>query len=50
MLTTYILITNFLKEKILDKKMLAILLQFAKFTKIFSLQNFVLYSIQFFDI
>jgi len=40
--TTYILITNFSKEKIFDKKILAILLQFAK---IFSLQNFVLYSI-----
>jgi len=43
-LTAYILITNFLKEKILDKKILAILLQFAKIAKIFSLQNFVLYS------
>jgi len=35
--TVYILITNFLKEKILGKKILAILLQFAK---IFSLQTF----------
>jgi len=42
--TTYILITNFSKEKILDKKILVILLQFAKFAKIFSLQNFVLYG------
>jgi len=42
MCTAYILITNFLKEKILDKKILVILLQFAKN---FSLQNFVLYSI-----
>jgi len=39
-----LLITNFLKEKILDKKILAILLQFAKFAKIFSLQNFVSYG------
>ena len=39
------LITNFLKEKILDKKILTILLQFAKFAKIFSLRNFVSYSI-----
>jgi len=37
-----LLITNFLKEKILGKKILAILLQF---TKIFSLQNFVSYGI-----
>jgi len=42
MCNAYILITDFLKEKILDKKILAILLQFAK---IFSLQNFVSYSI-----
>jgi len=43
--TAYILITNFLKKKILDKKILVILLQFTKFAKIFSLQNFVSYSI-----
>jgi len=42
--TAYILLTNFSKEKILDKKILVILLQLAKFTKIFSLQNFVSYG------
>jgi len=45
MCIAYILITKFLKEKILDNKILAILLQFAKFTKILSLQNFVSYGI-----
>ena len=42
--TVYFLITIFSMEKILDKKILAILWQSAKFAKIFSLQNFVSYG------
>ena len=42
--TTFILFKLIFGRKILHKKILAYLLQFAKFAKIFSLQNFVSYG------
>ena len=44
-LSSYVAISQLLGKKILDKKNLANILQFVKFTKIFSIQNFVLYGI-----
>ena len=44
-LSSYVAISQLLGKKILDKKNLTNISQFVKFTKIFSIQNFVLYGI-----